>query len=150
LLQSFEIDSGCKLSKIGKRAFSWSSLRSVCIPSSVEVIYEFSFEGCDHLLDFSFEAGGQITNPSESAFQDCFVLRSICIASSIEVISRSSFSGCAARSVVTFEQGCKISLSRESALEGCWPLLVVGIPSSVETISNYCFWLLPDTFELRF
>jgi hypothetical protein len=51
-------ESGSLLSGLGKSAFlCCSSLSSMCIPSSVEVLREGCFYGCTALSNVTFESG---------------------------------------------------------------------------------------------
>jgi hypothetical protein len=60
-------ECGCKLSRIEKYAFSSCSLlASICIPSSVEVLCEFCFNGCTALSSVNFESGSKFSSvPSQ-------------------------------------------------------------------------------------
>jgi hypothetical protein len=52
---------------LGESAFErCSSLRSICIPSSVESIPELCFKDCTRLSNLTFEAGSKLLNGSES------------------------------------------------------------------------------------
>jgi hypothetical protein len=86
------------------------SLQSICIPSSIETISEFSFSCCIHLSCLTFEPGCRVSMLGASGFECCSSLQSNCIHPSVErsyTICRCCFRECKALS--TF---CRTSLRR--------------------------------------
>jgi hypothetical protein len=56
-LSSLNRESGSKLSIVGEPAFGHcSSLRSICLPASIETICESCFSWCENLSDVRFES----------------------------------------------------------------------------------------------
>jgi hypothetical protein len=62
-------ETGSKLQRIERRAFFWSGLKKMTIPSSVEVIGEYCFESCGSLSEVTFE--GSVRGLAKSAFDSC-------------------------------------------------------------------------------
>ncbi|MDR1266966.1 MAG: leucine-rich repeat domain-containing protein, partial [Holosporales bacterium] len=58
---------GSQLWEVGARAFSDSSLRSICIPASVERLMGHCFEKCRFLASVTFEQNPQLTRVEEYA-----------------------------------------------------------------------------------
>jgi hypothetical protein len=50
-------ETGSKLERIEKQAFSWTRLKKMTIPSSVEVSGEDCFSSCGSLCEVTFERG---------------------------------------------------------------------------------------------
>jgi hypothetical protein len=71
-----------------------SSLRSICIPSSIETIADNCLFACANLSHLTFESTCQALILSECAFEGAS-LRSICLPSSIQTISELCFKHCA-------------------------------------------------------
>jgi hypothetical protein len=115
------------------------SLKSICIPSSIETISKNCFRNCKTLSILTFEAGCKVSNLGESAFENCSSLQSICIPSSIETISNLCFYNCTNLSILTFDTGCKVSNLGGYAFQDCSSLQSICIPSSIATISSRCF-----------
>jgi hypothetical protein len=64
--------SESKLSRIEKSAFEGcSSLSSICIPSSVEILCEKCFCYCASLSNLTFESESKLSRIGESAFRHC-------------------------------------------------------------------------------
>jgi hypothetical protein len=79
----FEIDS--RLSRIEFGAFSeCSSLASICIPSSVEMLCKKCFYACTGLSIVRFEIGSKLSCIEMGAFSECSSLSSICVPPGIE------------------------------------------------------------------
>jgi hypothetical protein len=98
-----------------------SSLRSICIPSSVTAIPSRCFSYCTQLSSVKFEAGSRISTLGESAFHSCASLQSICLPSSVETVSTLCFSECGQLSSVTFEAGSKLSSLGNGAFSQACP-----------------------------
>lgn len=97
---------------IGVRAFNWSYLSSITIPSSV-----VTFEDC--------------------AFLMCNQLTNIIIPSSVTIIGTSMFQSCSNLTSVTMPNS--INTIGDYAFAGCSALASVIIPSNVETIGRAAF-----------
>jgi hypothetical protein len=79
-----------------------SGLRSIEIPSSVEVIGEMCFRDCDSLIDVKFEAGSLLGEIRQYAFQYCG-FNVIKIPKNVKVIMSHSFENCKSLRKVIFE-----------------------------------------------
>jgi hypothetical protein len=72
LLSSFTFESGSKLMRIESSAFRWcSSLRTICIPASVEVLCSSSFRECSSLSSLIFEPGSKLARIEAYSFASC-------------------------------------------------------------------------------
>jgi hypothetical protein len=78
---------------IRSKAFSNSSLLSMVIPRTVEIIGSYCFRGCKSLSSVSIESGSLLRRIESSAFSNSS-LPSIVIPRTVEIISSSCFSYC--------------------------------------------------------
>jgi hypothetical protein len=81
---SFEPHS--RLRRIGARAFVESSLRSIDIPPSVEIIGRRCFQYCSHLSIVRFELDSQLSVLEDDAFECCGSLETIWIPSHLQTL----------------------------------------------------------------
>jgi hypothetical protein len=88
---------------IRSESFSNSSLPSIVIPRTVEIIGSSCFSGCKSLLSVSFESGSLLRRIESSAFL-YFSLASIVIPRTVEIIDSSAFSYCE-RLLISIEEG---------------------------------------------
>jgi hypothetical protein len=102
-------EPGSKMSVLGQSAFACSSIQSIRIPSSVQIVPKSCFKNCSALSNLTFEPGCRISGFGESAFAGCSSLRSICIPSSIETLSASCFRDCARLRNIVLEAGCRLT-----------------------------------------
>jgi hypothetical protein len=80
-----------------------SSLESICIPRSVEVLDSRCFEFCTKLSSVVFCPDCQVLRIGDSAFTNCSSLSSIGIPSSVEILEDNCFENCTGLMTVTFE-----------------------------------------------
>jgi hypothetical protein len=110
-------ERGSHLSVLGQGAFSvCQSLRSICIPASIDCISKSCFADCETLSDFKCETGCSLSSVGEFAFQNCVSLQSICLPASIEQLYRSSFDNCPKLMSVVLESGGQRSVCALSDL----------------------------------
>jgi hypothetical protein len=62
-LASITFETGSRLSRLEKSAFSGSGLRSIHFPASIEVICEFCFSDCTALTSVSFDPSSVLHAP---------------------------------------------------------------------------------------
>jgi hypothetical protein len=123
-------------SGISKRFMSGYHTR-VWIPSSVEVIYECSFNEYISLSSVTFDDDSKLTRLEHRAFWSSG-LTSIHIPSSVELICERCFSRCSSLSSVTFDDDSKLTRLERWAFASS-ALTSIHIPSSVEVICEWCF-----------
>jgi hypothetical protein len=77
-------EASATLLRIEQSAFhSCSSLSSICIPSSVEMICGWCFCNCTALSSVTFQAGSRLLRLGHHAFHDCSSLSAICIPATL-------------------------------------------------------------------
>ena len=83
------------VNKIRAFAFTYSNIREISIPSSVNEIGQSSFSECKNLENVKFLSGNGKNGIIEyNAFSNCISLKTINIPSQITSISYSAFGGC--------------------------------------------------------
>lgn len=99
---------------IGANAFeNCTSLYKIHIPSAVDTIEWFAFQGCSSLEIATFGEGIDFNYSSEipqGMFSGCSSLKEIIIPKSITRISDKAFYNCYSLEKLTFEEGSKINL----------------------------------------
>jgi hypothetical protein len=153
-------ETGSKLQRIEKSAFSQTDLKKMTIPSSVEVIGESCFHSCVSLSEVTFEGkfshtvsdsqvtfetGSKLQRIEELAFWQTG-LKKMTIPSSVEVIGENCFRLCESLREVTFE-GSVHGLA-ESAFNSCL-LQVVRIPLGEKLNVNLPRTCRIEYFEVR-
>ena len=146
-----------------------TSLLSVCIPSSVEVIEACAFQNCSSLSSVIFEPNSKLREFSDGcsggtyytfitgAFAKCTSLTSITIPASVEKIGIGTFNLCESLKSVNFEEnsllttigGAKGSIDSYSpdsqgtkeygSFSYCTSLTSITIPSNVTNIGAVAF-----------
>ena len=122
-IKSIELPS-C-ISTIGVNAFSRSSLHSISIPLSVEIIEECAFFNCSELKSVVFEDGSKLKelrydesericytssmySGATGVFQGCRQLESISIPPGVKEIGNLTFANCTNLKIVKFEGDTKL------------------------------------------
>jgi hypothetical protein len=131
-LSNLEFEAGSQIRVLGEYAFvnCWS-LRSICVPSSVQTISQFCFMCCRDLSNLRFESGSALSSLGESAFYCCSLLESICIPSSVETISKLCFCECRSLCHLTFESDSRLATIGEVAFCGCSALHSIFLPAGL-------------------
>jgi hypothetical protein len=70
-LESVTFEAGSALREIGENTFGESGLKSIVIPTSVEVIGNRAFQKCEWLASVTFEAESNMRAVGDSAFEGC-------------------------------------------------------------------------------
>jgi hypothetical protein len=85
-----------------------SSLQSLAVPSSLEVIDEGCFAKCKSHAVVRFELDSKLARIDERAFQDCSSLRSFFVPGRVECIGVGCFVGCSSLTTLDFEHPCNL------------------------------------------
>ena len=83
---------GQAVTVIAGGAFVGTSIESVVIPDSVNIVVARAFYGCDQLKTVDF--GDGIIEIQEEAFRECTALESIILPKNLETIGEGAFYGC--------------------------------------------------------
>ena len=140
--------------KGGNGAFgNCTSLKSIHIPSSVQIIEESAFANCKNLQEVTFGENSKLSIiKGTGAFAGCVSLSSITIPASVDTIGPLAFGGCTGLSSLIFEDSSKLKYigggggyctSGGGALHGAFcfcPITNLQIPSSVTYIGHSAFY----------
>jgi hypothetical protein len=143
---AFEPDS--KLREISERAVSGcSSLKSICLPASVEVLGVYCFSDLAQLSLVTFESGSKLREMKEGVFANCPLLKSIFLPASVPITSGSPFIGSSIDEIHVDDANPYCFVSGEFLITYHEMKLIryfgmsanVTIPQEYEAIGKYCF-----------
>jgi hypothetical protein len=100
-------------------------LKSIIIPSSVEVLCESCFFECKSLSSVTFESGSRLQCIEESTFRESG-LTSITIPSSVEMLCKLCFAQCHSIESITFENDLKLSRIELTTLHKCSSFVIIS------------------------
>jgi hypothetical protein len=141
------MESGSLLRRIESYAFYNSSLPSIVIPRTVEIIDGSAFSYCEGLL-ISIEEGSEhlaVDGYFLQSFDGSILIRYfggediVCIPRTVEIIGSSCFSYCKSLSSVSIESGSLLRRIEQQAFSSS-SLPSIVIPRTVEIIGSSCFY----------
>jgi hypothetical protein len=116
--------------RIGRFAFSHSTLTHIIIPNSVLEIGNFAFEQCVSLS--SVDIPKFVTTINLSTFERCKALTSVVIPNSVTSIGGRAFASCTSLVSITIPDS--VTSIGDSAFYNCKSLTSITIPASVTSI----------------
>jgi hypothetical protein len=132
---TFECES--RLKCLGKSALGTTLLKTIQIPSSVEVIEKSCFDQCQSLCEVTFESQSKLRRIEQYAFH-ATALETIQIPSSTESIGKGCFYFCESLWEIVFESGSELKFIGGCAFTAT-SLRNIEIPDCVQSIGEYCF-----------
>jgi hypothetical protein len=91
-LKSVTFEFGSRLQMLERWTFSGcSSLQSICVPASVEILEDACFFNLPNLSSVTFESGSRLREIGDQVFGICPLLKSIFIPASVSVIDQTAF-----------------------------------------------------------
>jgi hypothetical protein len=143
--------AGSKFQRIEKNAFlNCSSLKSICIPASVETISASCFRGCSSLERLTFEPGSKLTAIGSEAFSRCSSLVSICVPAQVESLPNQSFAKCCSLAVMLFDRQSKLRQIESMSFVKCRSLRAFCVPAQLEDMEWDVFADCESLSELTF
>jgi hypothetical protein len=142
VFHSIFFESNSRLFRIESDAFANSSLQSIVIPSSVEILGSSCFGECESLSSISFESNSRLIRIESNAFSKSS-LQSIVIPSSVEILGSSCFREYKSLLSISFESNSR--LKRMESQAGCGCHLSIVIPSAVVFVADDAD---PSVFQL--
>lgn len=138
-LEEVTFASGCKLSNLNVKTFSYSSITSIQIPANVEYLEigdNSPFNYCKNLKTVTFEDNSKLTVIGDSF--DFTKLETIEIPNSVETIDVNAFSGLPLQNVF-FEQNSSLKTIGAGAFANT-ALQEIQIPASVQLLYYQAFY----------
>ena len=148
---------------IGRSAFSWSGLTSICfaptgklqvirdqaffqcsnltmiqIPLSVTCVHYGAFFG-SNIKHIIFESNSQLISIGSDAFRQCKNLTSIAIPSTVKRIGNRAFAQ-SALNMIQFESNSSLQILEDAVFEECMSLFEVHFPDSLSSIGSGTFF----------
>ena len=117
----------------------YTSLKEICIPSSVTSILSGAFERCFNLCKITFESPSNIHSIGDNAFNECINLKQITIPSSVTSIGEKAFRKCKYLKKIVFEEPSSLTSLSDGIFMQCLRLKNITIPPSIETIGKNAF-----------
>lgn len=132
--------------EIGEYAFKKNTtIQSVEIPDSVEVIQYAAFSDCHGLLDIHLP--DSIAKIEFSAFSGCSGLKTVRLPSSLRIIEKHTFFLCEQLTELVIPEG--ILEIKDSAFSWCESLQHISLPTSLVTIEKGAFYGCEALAEVR-
>jgi hypothetical protein len=139
------------LGRIGRYAFyDCSALKSICIPSSIEILDKRCFSYCSSLSQVIFESGSKLTQIRGRVFIGCSSLTSICVPANVEHIFKECFFLCTSLIEASTELGSELARIAPMAFSCCRQLRSFVIPAQLEIIGSGVFQGCKSLCELIF
>ncbi len=124
-----------ELSSIGERAFAFTRLSEVNLPTSLTTLSSEAFLSCSRLREVSF--GPNLSSIGSSAFQNCPLLASIALPDSLTSIGPSAFDTC--RSLRSVELGAGLREIPTRLFFQCVLLRELTLSSQISSIGDSAF-----------
>ena len=135
-LKTVTFGENSKLKNIDYGTFiSCTSLESINIPNTVELISGYAFNGCKSLKNIKIPSS--VTKILNYAFENCTSLIEINIPNGVKTIEARVFKGCTSLKDITIPNSV-ISIDTE-AFANCTSLTVIKIPNSVDFLYGSAF-----------
>ena len=117
--------------------YSEVSLKSITIPSSIEIIGNYAFFYCAALTEVNFADGSVCDSIGQSAFSGCSSLTSITIPKGVTSIGNYAFQGCSNLTSITIPSS--VTSIGVATFQDCRGLTSITIPDSVTSIGDDAF-----------
>ena len=125
--------------EIASGGFSLSSVETLLIPNSIEIIGNDAFRQNEKLRSIEFEAGSTLRTIKTDAFRDSALLTSVRIPASVETFGNCVFEKCYSLESVEFEYGSALRALPTYTFRDCTSLREVRLPESLPIIDYGAF-----------
>ncbi|MCL1857665.1 MAG: leucine-rich repeat protein [Oscillospiraceae bacterium] len=128
--------NGYIVQSIDNNAFqNKTTLTSVVLPSTLEIMGSNVFSGCTNLSYIGFNDG--LETIGNNAFTNCRSLTIVQLPNTVKTIGSSIFSGCTGLTTVSLPN--TLTTIESYAFSGCTGLVSLTLPDSVTTMGYYVF-----------
>jgi len=112
---------GKPVSGISSKAFFYSGITAIIIPSGVKAIDASAFSGCTRLSAIVFEKGSELTQIGDNGFEGCVSLKYVRLPSGLKGIGEQAFRNCTTLNLVTIPSS--VTSIEKQAFAGCTKLV---------------------------
>jgi hypothetical protein len=112
-----------------------TALTSVVLPTALQSLGDYAFQGCTNLLYVGFNGG--LVTIGFGVFAECTRLTSISLPNSINTISGRAFYACTGLTTISLPS--TLTTIGVYAFSGCAGLTSINLPNMLSTINNYAF-----------
>ena len=116
--------NGSVCESIGSRAFQYSGITSITIPSNVTYMGNNAFSNCGSLKTVGFEDNSKVPYITNYSFSDCSSMTSIKIPSSVTALHNNAFYNCSSLTSITIPENV-VTIS-SGAFSGCTALAEIN------------------------
>ena len=134
-LVNVDFSQASVLGSIGQYAFKSSAITSISLPSSLETIDNYVFDGCSALKNVAIQEG--TTSIGQYAFQNCTALESISLPESLTSIAKYAYTGCTALKSITLPDA--LTSLGGHVFNGCTALEKAEIGMGITTVPGGLF-----------
>jgi hypothetical protein len=116
-----------------------TTLKSIRIPTSIQLFDAYCFYQCAALEEVKFEQNSQLQRIGKGAFFSCLSLKSITIPKSVQFLDERCFFYCKNLRELIFESGSNLERIGESAFDDCPALesIIVWDNMDITPLQNY-------------
>lgn len=138
-LQSVVNFDKTQVAALSKNQFSYTSLKSIVLPSTCKTISTYAFAGCTALASVD-ASKAKVTSVGTYAFSRCAALKTVILPATVKTIGTYAFNGCSKLTTVKNLNKTKITKVNKSTFYGCAALKSVVLPKTCKTIGDDAFW----------
>lgn len=132
--------------KIDNYAFQGcTNLKSIIFHEEIKIIGDYAFQGCENLL--STNLPNNVTEIGVNAYQDCISLLSMKIPEKVTRIDDDVFSNCSSLMNIVLPENLKKIGSR--AFSACGNLSSIKIPDNVVSVEDFAFYNCSGLTEIQ-
>ena len=137
-VKSAIIPDGAKV--LGRSMFcGCSSLESIVLPISMEMIDDFALADCVKLEDLPMLKYSKLKIIGVSALENCKKIKSLCFPKTLEVIKGAGCAGMEELESLSFEEGSNLKIIADHAFRDCKKLKSIELPDSVYSVGISAF-----------
>ena len=125
------------MTSIGERAFYYSAVSSLELPSALQTLGKECFAGCGNLTEIAIP--DELETIPESCFTGCKTLSSVTLPGNLKSIGQEAFGNCDGLEGITLPSG--LESIDAFAFADCSSLKSITIPGSVRSIGEEAFVL---------
>lgn len=153
-IRSVEIPEGVKAIR-RSLFYQCTQLEKVIFPSSLEVIEDFAFYGCQKLVEMNLEKCLNLKIIGTSAFEGCSSITALIFQNSLKEIETAAFLGCKSLISISFQESDNLEILGSHVFKSCVSIKLLKLPTNLKQIGISCFYgctqlesvLLSETLE---